>query len=204
MDSREGTLKLGEVATEHGGFDSLLPAPKQHAASVAEIWRASAMDSQDKVLSIYKGDDTGGMLGKRLVLNIQSPFDLTGCVIVFNFQNITRRFENVAAGDSLEVFFSHNETARMSLGTGKATVIAIDAAGKIRTVTDSIRIKVTNNLKECYGDATVTVTIGTAVNWDNICNKPFDGKLVDLSTDSKVVKALGDIIEALGGSVYVD
>ena len=45
--------------------------------------------------------------------------------------------------------------------------------------------------------------IGAAVNWENICNKPFDGKVVDLSTDSKVVKALGDIIEALGGSVYV-
>ena len=43
----------------------------------------------------------------------------------------------------------------MSLGTFKATVIAIDAAGKVRTVTNTISIKVTNNIAECYDDATV-------------------------------------------------
>ena len=157
----------------------------------------------DDILRIFKGDDTGGLLGKRLVLNVQSPFDLTGCVLIFNYQGITRKYENVRAGDRIEVFFSHNETARMSLGTFKATVIAIGAAGKVRTVTNTISIKVTNNIAECYEEATVAVRIGAAVNWENICNKPFDGKVVDLSTDSKVVKALGDIIEALGGSVYV-
>ena len=157
----------------------------------------------NNVLTIYKGDDTGGSFGKRLVITVNSTRDLTGCIIVFNYQGVTRRFENVSAGKTVEVFFSHNETSKMSLGTFRATIFSVDQSGKICTLENALPIKVTSNLKECYGDALATVTIGTAVNWENICNKPFDGKVVDLSTDSKVVKALGDIIEALGGSVYV-
>lgn len=157
----------------------------------------------DKVISIYKGDDTGGTLGKHIVIKVLSQFDLQGCVLIFNYQGVTRKYENVSVGDMLDVHFSHNETAQMSVGTFKATLIAIDAAGKRRTVTDGIRIKVTTNLAECYGSETeIEVRIGLAVNWDNIVNKPLDGRVVDIHTDDGVVSALGEIITALGGTPY--
>lgn len=82
------------------------------------------------MITIFKGDDTGGLLGKHLFIRVQSQFDLHGCVLIFNYQGITRKYENVAVGDMLEVHFSHNETAQMTAGTFKATLIAIDAAGK--------------------------------------------------------------------------
>lgn len=155
------------------------------------------------MLTIFKGDDTGGLLGKHITLRVQSQFDLRGCVLIFNYQGVTRKYENVSVGDMLEVHFSHNETAQMSIGTFKATLIAIDASGKIRTVTDSIMLKVTTNLAECYGaDTEIAVRIGVAVSWENIVNKPLDGRVVDIRTDDGVVAALGEIITALGGTPY--
>ena len=153
------------------------------------------------MITLFKGDDTGGLLGKSVVVEISTEFDLTGCTVIFNYQGIERRWENVHDGDSREVFFSHNETARMSVGTFKAVIIAVDAAGKVRTITNSLPIKVSTNLAECYGDNVAQVTIGTTVNWERITGKPFEGQEIDIGTDDKVLAALGTIIEKLGGTV---
>ena len=153
------------------------------------------------MITLFKGDDTGGLLGKSVVVEISTEFDLTGCTVIFNYQGIERRWENVHDGDSREVFFSHNETARMSVGTFKAVIIAVDAAGKVRTITNSLPIKVSTNLAECYCGNVAQVTIGTTVNWDRITGKPFDGKTVSLSTDDDVIAAVGTIIEKLGGKI---
>ena len=152
-------------------------------------------------MTIFKGDDVGGTLGKRLVIHVHSKFDLAGCVIIFNYQGITRKFEGVQDGDQLELFFSHNETAKMTVGTFKGVMFAVDAAGKYRTIDNGIPIKVTTNLRECYGDNTFDVTVGNAVDWANIIHKPFEGVVVDLSTDDKMLAALGTIIEHLGGTI---
>lgn len=153
------------------------------------------------MITLFKGDDTGGLLGKSVVIEISTEFDLTGCTVIFNYQGIERRWENVHDGDMREVFFSHNETARMSLGVSKAVIIAVDASGKIRTITNSLPIKVSTNLSECYGDNVAQVTIGTTVNWEHITGKPFEGQVVDLSTDDDKLAALGTIIEHLGGTI---
>ena len=153
------------------------------------------------MITIFKGDDTGGQLGKHIVLDISTHFDLTNCTVIFNYQGIERRWENVNDGDRREVFFSHNETARMSVGTFKAVVIAVDSSGKVRTITNSLPIKVSTNIAECYGDNVAQVTVGTTVNWDSITGKPFDGKTISLSTDDDVISAVGTIIEKLGGQI---
>lgn len=153
-------------------------------------------------MTIYKGDDIGGTLGKRLAITVHSQKDLTGCVVIFNYQGCTRKWDNVKDGDVLELFFSHNETNRMSLGTHKGVMFAVDAAGKYRTINDSILIKVTNSLAECYGKDTIDVTIGTVVEWRDIIHKPLDGQIVDISTEDGATAALGTIIEALGGTVH--
>ena len=153
------------------------------------------------MITLFKGDDTGGMLGKSVVVEITTEYDLSNCSVIFNYQGVERRWTDVKSGDRREVFFSHNETARMSVGTFKAVIIAVDAAGKVRTITNSLPIKVSTNLAECYGDNMAQVTIGTTVNWDSITGKPFDGKTVSLSTDDDVIAAVGTIIEKLGGQI---
>ena len=153
------------------------------------------------MITLFKGDDTGGMLGKSVVVEITTEYDLSNCSVIFNYQGVERRWTDVKSGDRREVFFSHNETARMSIGTFKAVIIAVDAAGKVRTITNSLPIKVSTNLAECYGDNVAQVTIGTTVNWDRITGKPFDGKKVSLSTDDDVIAAVGTIIEKLGGHI---
>ena len=153
------------------------------------------------MITLFKGDDTGGMLGKSVVVEITTEYDLSNCSVIFNYQGVERRWTDVKSGDRREVFFSHNETARMSVGTFKAVIIAVDAAGKVRTITNSLPIKVSTNLAECYGDNVAQVTIGTTVKWDSIIGKPFDGKTVSLSTDDDVIAAVGTIIEKLGGQI---
>ena len=153
------------------------------------------------MITLFKGDDTGGMLGKSVVVEITTEYDLSNCSVIFNYQGVERRWTDVKSGDRREVFFSHNETARMSVGTFKAVIIAVDASGKVRTITNSLPIKVSTNLAECYGDNVAQVTIGTTVKWDSITGKPFDGKKVSLSTDDDVIAAVGTIIEKLGGQI---
>ena len=153
------------------------------------------------MITLFKGDDTGGTLGKSVVVEITTEYDLSNCSVIFNYQGVERRWTGVQSGDRCEVFFSHNETARMSVGTFKAVIIAVDAAGKVRTITNSLPIKVSTNLAECYGDNVAQVTIGITVNWDSITGKPFDGKTVSPSTDDDVIAAVGTIIEKLGGQI---
>ena len=152
-------------------------------------------------MKIFKGDDTGGRLGKALTITVHTKYDLTDCFVFFNYQGITRKWEGVKDGDTLDLFFSHNETAKMSVGTFKGVMFAVDPAGKYCTIDNAIPITVTTNLRDCYGDNRFEVTVGNAVGWENIIHKPFEGLVVDLSTDDKQLAALGTIIEKLGGTV---
>ena len=152
-------------------------------------------------MKIFKGDDTGGRLGKALTITVHTKYDLTDCLVFFNYQGITRKWEGVKDGDTLDLFFSHNETARMSVGTFKGTMFAVDPAGKYRTIDNAIPITVTTSLRDCYGDDHFDVVVGVAINWDDIVHKPFEGQEIDIGTDDKVLAALGTIIEKLGGTV---
>ena len=159
--------------------------------------RASVM------LKIFKGDDTGGALGRRVSIQVVSELPLAGCVVVFSFCGVVREFEGVESGDEIEVFFSHNDTRTMPLGVGKASLKVRDASGKIRTLTNSLPIKVTSDVNECYGDDAqkATVTIRAVISWENVAHKPFEGQSVPLRTDDDVLAALGTVIEEMGGTV---
>lgn len=153
------------------------------------------------MITIYKGDDTGGLLGKSITIKFITEHDLSGCVIHFNYQGVERTFENVQSGDERQIYFSHNETARMSIGVFKAVIFAIDRSGKVRTITNAMPIKVSTNLAECYGDDEFEAHIGVAVEWSRITHKPFEGQTIDISTDDGIIAAVGTIIEHLGGQV---
>lgn len=155
------------------------------------------------MLTVFKGDDTGGTIGKRLALTIDSTIPLAGCEVVFNFCGVIRSWKNVTSGQEVEVFFSHNETRNFPVGVGKASLTLVDASGKRRTLTNSLPIKVTTNVAECYGTEaqSATIYVRTVVAWSDISSKPFTGQTITLKTDDDMLAAVGTIIEQLGGTV---
>ena len=155
------------------------------------------------MIKIFKGDDTGGTLGKRVEVEIVSDLPLDGCVIVFSFCGVVREFTGVASGDKLEIFFSHNDTQMMPIGIGNATIKARDAAGKIRTLTNSLPIKVSTNLAECYGDNMATVAISEAIPWTRIADTPttLAGYGIEDAASSEALSEVAEAVSELDRSV---
>lgn len=125
------------------------------------------------MIILYKGDDTGGAFGKRVTFEVQTDADIFGAKVYFELCGVRREFENVTSGDKLEIFFSHNETARFPVGTHKALVWLVDPSGKIRTLDNALPVRVTTNLVECYGaDDSTKVEIKRSVAWDRLVDVP--------------------------------
>lgn len=152
-------------------------------------------------LYIFKGDDTGGTFGRTLVFKIDvgEGISLDGCRADFTFDGITKTFPApLVAGESREIFYSHNETAGMALGTRFASFRIIDAAGKIRTFDNTIKVCVTDDVSMVYPGSTdtATITIGAGISWDLITGKPALVK----SVNGNLPDASGNVeIEAGGG-----
>lgn len=109
----------------------------------------------DKLI-IFKGDDTGGVFGRRLTFTIEAGegVDLSGCRAEWIFDGIVKTFAApLIPGEVREVFYSHNETCCMALGVRYGTFRIIDASGKVRTLTNTKPVEVTNNADRCYPGA---------------------------------------------------
>ena len=153
------------------------------------------------MVKIYRGDDLGGKLGKRIRVKLESDLDINGCTAVVEFQKIIRSFSDIRQDQWLDIFYSHNETRGMSLGVGKMRIYCIDDAGKVRTVKDDIEIEVTDNLADVYGsDEEITVNVVTQIPWEHISGKPFEGRTVQLKTDDDLYAAVAALIQSLGGN----
>ena len=168
------------------------------AASVAE--RASVL-----MVKIFKGDDTGGQLGKAFRIRVITEHDLGGCFVVVEYQRIAKRFDNVVAGQWLEIHYSHNETEQMLEGVFPMRVYAVDSSGKVRTITNKVNCKVTRDMAEVYGDGAsdIEVELSQPVDWGEIVHKPLENRAIDISTDDGIVAAVKELVEALGGTANV-
>lgn len=125
------------------------------------------------MITIYKGDDTGGNFGKKLTLEVTTDQSLEGATLVFEFFNIRREFSGVKTGDQCEIHLSHNETMMLPVGTHRGRIYIVDSAGKIRTLNNSLSIRVTTNLAECYDDeGIVKVLVHRCVDFSRIVNVP--------------------------------
>ena len=60
------------------------------------------------MITLFKGDDTGGALGKKFRVKVVTEHNLDGCFVVVEYQRVTKRFDNVEAGQWLEIHYSHN------------------------------------------------------------------------------------------------
>ena len=115
----------------------------------------ASANSTDKLI-IFKGDDTGGVFGRRLTFTIEAGegVDLSGCRAEWIFDGIVKTFAApLIPGEVREVFYSHNETRCMALGVRYGTFRIIDASGKVRTLTNTKPVEVTNNADRCYPGA---------------------------------------------------
>ena len=115
----------------------------------------ASANSTDKLI-IFKGDDTGGVFGRRLAFTIEAGdgVDLSGCRAEWIFDGIVKTFPApLVNGETREVFYSHNETRCMALGVRYGTFRIIDAAGKVRTLTNTKPVEVTNDAARCYPGA---------------------------------------------------
>lgn len=136
------------------------------------------LERKESSVTIFRGDDTGGQLGKTIVINFHcgDTVNMEGVVVTFILGGFyEKEFHNVHDGDRLEIFMTHEQTAMLPLGVSFGKLYGTDASGKIRTFSNRIPIRVTNHVCEAYGDsedAEIDVTISNAIAWDSIFGKP--------------------------------
>ena len=136
------------------------------------------LERKESSVTIFRGDDTGGQLGKTIVINFHcgDTVNMEGVVVTFVLGGFyEKEFHNVHDGDRLEIFMTHEQTAMLPLGVSFGKLYGTDASGKIRTFSNRIPIRVTNRVCEAYGSAEeseIDVTISNAIAWDSIFGKP--------------------------------
>lgn len=162
------------------------------------------------MLTIFKGDDTGGTFGRPLhfTINTGSDVDLDGCRAEFEFDGIVKTFERIVAGASVEIVFTHQETADMKTGVRFAKFRIIDADGKIRTFDNSLAVKVTTHVGDAYpGSDSTSITIGNGISWSQVVNKPDLTDVRDLdpeaSTMGDVMRTVNRLLSAFRACVAV-
>ena len=130
------------------------------------------------MITLYKGDDTGGQLGKnvKIMFHCDDAVDMDDVVVKFDLLGIVKReFTDVHDGDVLDIFISHAESRKFPLGVIFAKMWGEDASGKLRTFANRIPFRVTLNLIAVYGsDGTDSqdIHVYSSVDWDSIANKP--------------------------------
>ena len=136
------------------------------------------LERKEPSVTIFRGDDTGGQLGKTIIINFHcgDTVNMEGVVVTFILGGFyEKEFRDVHDGDRLEIFMTHEQTAMLPLGVSFGKLYGTDASGKIRTFSNRIPIRVTNHVCEAYGSAEesgIDVTISNAITWDSIFGKP--------------------------------
>ena len=107
------------------------------------------LERKEQCVTIFRGDDTGGQLGKTIVINFHcgNTVNMEGVVVTFVLGGFyEKEFRNVHDGDKLEIFMTHEQTAMLPLGVSFGKLYGTDASGKIRTFSNRIPIRVTNQI----------------------------------------------------------
>lgn len=102
------------------------------------------------MIKILKGDDTDAM-GNMLKISINVPgLDLAGCKLELSFLGVKHVMPCEKTNTFLLVL-SAKETASMPLGVTLATVRLIDRQERRLTLTNTLKIKITDCVSEAYG-----------------------------------------------------
>ena len=154
------------------------------------------------MITLYRGDDTGGQLGKnvKIAFHCDDAVDMEGVTVRFNLLNvITKEWTNVHDGDILEMFVTHEQSGRLPLGFLFGKIWGEDSSGKIRTFANRLPIIVTHDLRKVYGSDGLDsqdIHVYSSVDWDAIANKPalFPSKI-------ELVEGLTEALDGMVKSV---
>ena len=108
--------------------------------------------------TIYKGDDTDfrDVDGFKIRLSLAEGLDISGCTVEVLFHGVSRKFPAVPGNETeCPVRFTAAETSRFPLGVSFAKVRVWDTEDRVRTIMDTVRIKVTDSVAEAYGSGSV-------------------------------------------------
>ena len=165
------------------------------------------LERKESSVTIFRGDDTGGQLGKTIVINFHcgDTVNMEGVVVTFILGGFyEKEFHNVHDGDRLEIFMTHEQTAMLPLGVSFGKLYGTDASGKIRTFSNRIPIRVTNRVCEAYGSAEeseIDVTISNAITWDSIFGKPETFPPSEHHHQKSDIDGLENDLQTLSGGV---
>ena len=156
------------------------------------------------MITLYRGDDTGGQLGKnvKIAFHCDDAVDMDGVIVHFSLLDvITKEWTNVHDGDILELSITHEQSGRLPLGSLFGKIWGEDPSGRVRTFANRLPIIVTNDLRKVYGSDGLDsqdIHVYSPVGWDAIANKPtlFPSKieLVD-----GLPEALDGVVKSVNG-----
>jgi hypothetical protein len=147
------------------------------------------------MIKIFKGDDTNFM-GRTLKLSVDAGnIDLTGCRLELSFLGIKRVMDFDGTRDFI-LSLSADETSTLPLGIHMATIRLYDDQGRRYTLSNTVKICVTDVVSEAY-DVTATIS-NISVSIPNI----LAGSTFDLGGSNGDTRAfLAQLAAALGAKV---
>ena len=147
------------------------------------------------MIRIFKGDDTD-FKGRVLRLSFGvDGLDLSGCKAELTFGGIVKTIP-CDGGCEFLLALSARETNALPLGVHFATLRLIDAQNRALTISNTIRVKVTDSVAECYGEAIGVNTMTVAVP------KILEGETFDIGgTNADVRSFLASLAERFGAKI---
>lgn len=141
--------------------------------------------------TILRGDDTE-LRGTTITITLPEA-DFTGLRVVWQFCGITRSWDAPASGATLAIDLSSDETARLPLGTHMATISVLNRDHVGYVVTNTLRIRVTDDVADATGvdNAIVIGVVEVARGLD------LDGIDADPTTPNALKAAFAELLSRL-------